>query len=371
MSKKILVTGGAGFIGSHLADKLVIEGHKVRILDNLEPQVHSGVPSYINPDAEFIRGDIRNEDDLKRVLKDTEVVFHYAAMVGVGQSMYQIHKYTDVNTGGTAKLLEMMINPIHRVEKLIVASSMSIYGEGAYKCEGCGVVYPKLRTEAQFETGDWELSCPKCGKTARPIPTDEDKPLYPTSVYAVSKRDQEEMCLAVGRAYGIPAVALRFFNTYGTRQSLSNPYTGVCAIFLSRIKSDKPPLVFEDGRQARDFVSVHDIAQASILAMNKTEADFESFNVGTGKPITISEVASTLIKLYGKKLEPELTGKYRAGDIRHCYADISKIRSKLKYEPKTDFDAGMKELIAWSETAQFDDKTQQAQDELKRRKLIK
>jgi dTDP-L-rhamnose 4-epimerase len=371
VAKKVLVTGGAGFIGSHLVDKLVANGHKVRILDDLEPQVHSGIPSYICRDAEFVRGDVRNEDDLEQALKGIDIVFHYAAMVGVGQSMYQIQKYTDVNIGGTAKLLERLINTSHQVEKIIVASSMSIYGEGAYRCEECGIVYPKLRTEAQFEAGEWELFCPKCGTIAQPVPTDEDKPLYPTSVYAVAKRDQEELCLSVGRAYGIPAVALRFFNTYGSRQSLSNPYTGVCAIFLSRIKSNKPPLVFEDGRQARDFVSVHDIVQASILAMNKSEADYESFNVGTGKPVTISEVASTLIELYGKKLEPELTGKYRAGDIRHCYADISKIRSKLKYEPRVDFQSGMKELIAWSETAQFDDRTQQAQDELRQRKLIK
>jgi dTDP-L-rhamnose 4-epimerase len=371
VAKKILVTGGAGFIGSHLVDKLVIDGHSVRILDNLEPQVHSGVPSYLNPDAEFIRGDIRNEDDLNRALRDVEVIFHYVAMVGVGQSMYQIHKYTEVNTCGTAKLLEIMASRTHRIEKLIVASSMSIYGEGAYECQGCGMVYPKLRSESQLEAAEWDLSCPKCGGTTKPVPTDEDKPLHPTSVYAISKRDQEEMCLAVGRAYGIPTVALRFFNTYGSRQSLSNPYTGVCAIFLSRIKGNKPPLIFEDGRQARDFVSVSDIVQASLLAMNNAEADYESFNVGTGRPVTISEVASILIKLCGKNLEPELTGKYRAGDIRHCYADISKIRSKLQFKPRVDFEEGMKELIEWSESAQFDDKTQQAQDELKVRKLIK
>ena len=316
MAKTILVTGGAGFIGSHLVDKLVTDGHRVRILDNLEPQVHSGMPSYLNPEAEFIKGDIRSEDDLSRALKNVEVVFHYVAMVGVGQSMYQIHKYTEVNTCGTAKLLEILVNRARSIEKLIIASSMSIYGEGAYRCKGCGMVYPKLRSETQLEAAEWELSCPKCGGIAEPVPTGEDKPLYPTSVYAVSKRDQEEMCLAVGRAYGIPTVALRFFNTYGSRQSLSNPYTGVCAIFLSRIKSNRSPLIFEDGRQARDFVSVNDIVQASLLAMNKAEADYESFNVGSGKSVTISEVARTLIKLCGKKLEPELTAKYRTGDIR-------------------------------------------------------
>jgi len=371
VGKTILVTGGAGFIGSHLVDKLVEDGHRVKVLDSLEPQVHNGAPSYLNHETEFIEGDIRNEGDLNKALKHTDVVFHYAAAVGVGQSMYQIHKYTEVNTCGTAKLLDIIVNGNHKIEKLIIASSMSIYGEGAYKCKGCGIVYPKLRSEAQLEAAEWELACPKCGQIAKPVHTDEDKPLYPTSVYAVSKRDQEEMCLAVGRAYGIPTVALRFFNTYGSRQSLSNPYTGVCAIFISRIKSNSPPLVFEDGRQARDFVSVSDIVQASLLAMNAAEADYESFNVGTGKPITISEVARILIKLCGKKLQPQLTAKYRAGDIRHCYADISKIRAKLKFEPKVNFEEGMKQLIEWSESAQFDDKTQQAQDELRKRKLIK
>lgn len=371
MSRKILVIGGAGFIGSHLVDRLVADGHKVRILDNLEPQVHAEVPSYLNPEAEFIKGDVRAEDDLARALKGIEVAFHYAAMVGVGQSMYQIHRYTEVNTAGTAKLLEAIVNKARGLEKLVVASSMSVYGEGSYKCGSCGVVYPRERSEPQLETAKWELVCPQCGKPAKPVPTDEDKPLHPTSVYAITKRDQEEICLSVGRAYGIPTVALRFFNTYGPRQSLSNPYTGVCAIFLSRVKSGKPPLVFEDGLQTRDFVSVHDIVQASVLAMNSTEAHYECFNVGTGKPVTILEVARTLIALCGKKQEPELVGKYRAGDIRHCYADISKIKSGLRFEPRVDFETGMKELIEWSETAQFADKTQQAQEELQSRKLIK
>lgn len=371
MAKRVLVIGGAGFIGSHLVDRLVTDGYKVRILDNLEPQVHVDVPDYLNPEAEFVRGDVRAEDDLARGLKDIDVVFHYAAMVGVGQSMYQIHKYTEVNTIGTAKLLETIVNSYRDLEKLIVASSMSVYGEGAYKCESCGMVYPKTRSESQLEAAEWELACPRCGKPAKPVPTDEDKPLYPTSVYAITKMDQEELCLSVGRAYGVPTVALRFFNTYGTRQSLSNPYTGVCAIFLSRIRSGKPPLIFEDGLQTRDFVSVHDVVQASMLAMNSTEADYECFNVGTGKPVTILEVAKTLSLLCGYKQEPELVGKYRAGDIRHCYADISKIKSKLNFEPRVDLATGMRELIEWSETAQFEDRTRQAQEELIKRKLIK
>ena len=370
MGKKILVTGGAGFIGSHLVDKLVENGHRVRVLDNLEPQVHSELPKYLNSEAEFINGDIRNEDDIKMVLRNIEIVLHHTAAVGVGQSMYQIYKYIDINAGGTAKLLDVIVNGKYDIEKLIVASSMSIYGEGTYRCENCGIVYPKLRSESQLEAGEWNLTCPKCNRKLEPVHTDEDKPLYPTSVYAVSKRDQEELCLSVGRVYKIPTVALRYFNVYGPRQSLSNPYTGVCAIFLSRIKNGKRPLIFEDGLQSRDFVSVHDIVQANLLAMTKEEADYEAFNVGTGKPISILEISRILIKLCAKELEPEVIGKYRAGDIRHCYPDISKIKAKLGYSPQVSMEEGMKELMQWSEYIQAEDRTAQAQAELKKKRLI-
>ena len=368
--KRILVTGGAGFIGSHIVDALVKDGHIVRVLDNLEPQVHSEVPGYLNADADFVRGDIRSEGAIKKALKDIEVVFHHTAAVGVGQSMYQIHKYVDINAGGTAKLLDTIVNGKYSIEKLVVASSMSIYGEGAYSCGRCGIVYPKQRTEHQLESGEWDLECPKCNRKLEPVPTDEDKPLYPTSVYAVSKRDQEELCLSVGSAYKIPTVALRYFNVYGPRQSLSNPYTGVCAIFLSRIKNDQPPLIFEDGNQSRDFVSVHDIVRANLLAMSKKEADYEAFNVGTGKPISILEIARMLIRLCGKELEPEIISKYRAGDIRHCYPDISKIKAKLDYSPKINIADGMKELIEWGEHTEAIDYSAQAQAELATKGLI-
>jgi dTDP-L-rhamnose 4-epimerase len=369
-SKRILVTGGAGFIGSHIVDALVKEGHKVRILDNLEPQVHSEAPRYLNPESEFINGDIRNEDNVKNALSNVEVVFHHTAAVGVGQSMYQIQKYVDVNAGGTAKLLDAIVNGKYNLEKIVVASSMSIYGEGAYSCGNCGIVYPKQRSESQLEAGEWDLKCPKCDQKLEPAPTDENKPLYPTSVYAISKRDQEELCLSVGRAYKIPTVALRYFNVYGPRQSLSNPYTGVCAIFLSRIKNDKRPLIYEDGMQSRDFVSVHDIVRANLLAMNQPEADYEAFNVGTGNPISIMEIARMLIRLCGKELEPEIIFKYRAGDIRHCYPDISKIRTKLGYSPQVILEDGMRELIEWGEYTEAVDKTAQAQAELLKKGLI-
>ena len=368
---KIIVTGGAGFIGSHIVDALV-EEHEVVVLDSVELQVHAkGKPSYLNENVTYMFDDIRNKEKLKEALFDAEVVFHQAAAVGVGQSMYQIERYVDVNTMATAKLLDILVNEEHEVKKLIVASSMSIYGEGTYKCGDCGVVYPSLRTEEQLKKREWEMKCPQCGKVVKPVPTGEDKTLQPTSIYAITKRDQEEMCLQIGRAYGIPVVALRYFNVYGPRQSLSNPYTGVCAIFSSRIKNRNPPPIFEDGWQTRDFVSVHDIVQANLLAMKSLSANYDAFNVGTGKATSILEIAQTLIELYGKgKLKPEITSKYRAGDIRHCYADISKIKNKLGYSPKVDFEKGMKELVNWGEKQEAADKFEQAHEELLEKGLV-
>jgi dTDP-L-rhamnose 4-epimerase len=297
MVKKILVTGGAGFIGSHLVDRLIQEGHEVRILDNLEEQVHRTLPEYINPRAEFIKDDIRNYRDVDLALTDIDTVFHEAAMVGVGQSMYHVNKYIGVNTYGTANLLEYLINGENSVKKLIVASSMSIYGEGAYHCEDHDMVFPHQRPEEQMKRKDWDLYCPICGKIIKAIPTPESKPPHPTSIYAISKKNQEEMSMLIGRTYGLPTVILRYFNTYGPRQTLSNPYTGVCAIFSSRLLNNNPPVVFEDGCQTRDFSSVHDIVQANILAMEQSNADYKVFNVGSGSPVSIADIAITLASL--------------------------------------------------------------------------
>lgn len=366
---KILVTGGAGFIGSHIVDELIKEGHYVRIFDNLEPQVHNQAPKYLNKDAEFINGDMRDVPALEAVIKDIEVIFHEAAMVGVGQSMYQVKRYVDVNTAGTANLLDLLVNKDHDVKKLIVASSMSIYGEGTYSCEDCGVVYPALRSDEQLKDHDWEMNCPNCGKYVMPVPTKETKPLQPTSIYAVTKKDQEEMSLAIGRSYGLPTVALRYFNVYGPRQALSNPYTGVCAIFSSRIKNDNPPIIFEDGLQSRDFVSVHDIVQANMLVLNKSSANYDVFNVGSGRQASISDIATILAGLYGKKLVPDIVNKYRSGDIRHCFADISKIK-KLGFEPSVSIDMGMKELVDWGKTQEAEDRGDRAYSELMERGLV-
>lgn len=371
MTKKILVTGGAGFIGSFLVDKLVEQGHSVRILDNLDEQVHQGkMPDYLNKKAEFMKGDVRNTEDLKKALADIETVFHEAAAVGVGQSMYQINYYVDVNTLGTANLLDFIVNKKNDVKKIIVASSMSTYGEGSYECGKCGRVRPPLRPVEQMEKKEFELKCPRCGKATKPVPIDEEAKQVCNSIYAITKKDQEGMVLNIGKSYGIPAVALRYFNVYGPRQSLSNPYTGVAAIFLSRIKNDNPPIVYEDGLQTRDFISVHDIVQANMLAMESRNADYEVFNVGTGKPIAIKKIAEILARLYGKDIKPNITNNFRKGDIRHCFADISKIQAKLDFEPKVSFEEGMKELIAWSRGAKAEDKFEKAAKELKDKGLI-
>jgi len=372
MEKKILVTGGAGFIGSYLVDKLIELGYEVMVFDNLEPQVHGDgqkTPEYLNKECEFIKGDIRNRDELKKALKDREIVFHQAAAVGVGQSMYEINKYTEVNILGTSNLLDILANENHRVEKLIIASSMSVYGEGKYSCVNCGVVYPKSRSLSQLKKGEWEMRCPFCNQEVQSLPTDEEKPLHPTSVYSISKRDQEEMCLTIGRAYRIPTVALRYFNVYGPRQALSNPYTGVAAIFSSRILNNHPPCIFEDGLQSRDFTHVSDIVQANLLAMESNDADYEVFNVGTGRPLTVLNIAEALIESLSSSVDMNIVRKYREGDIRHCYADISKIRDQLGFQPKVKFEKGISEFIGWVRGEEARDQFEKSRRELEEKGL--
>jgi dTDP-L-rhamnose 4-epimerase len=274
--------------------------------------------------------------------------------------MYEIAHYMGVNTQGTAVLLQELLNRKSRVEKLILASSMSIYGEGKYLCAQCGEVAPPLRSNEQLRAKDWEMHCPTCGETLTPIATDESKPLQCSSIYALSKKDQEEMCLLFGRTYGLPVVALRYFNIYGSRQALSNPYTGVAAIFASRLLNGNRPLVFEDGEQMRDFVSVQDVAQANLLAMQSSGADGMALNIGSGEPISIREVAAALASALGTEIAPELTGKYRAGDIRHCFGDISAARTYLRYEPQVRFTKGVEELVEWLQGQQPQDRAAEA-----------
>jgi dTDP-L-rhamnose 4-epimerase len=372
MKPLVLVTGGAGFIGSHIVEMLLELGYPVRVYDKLVEQVHSGTgPKYVPKGAEFIQGDMRDVDMLRRALNGVRLIVHDAAEVGVGQSMYEIVRYVDANTGGTAVLLELLANEPHQVEKIVVASSMSIYGEGAYFCDDDGDVYPRLRAEEQLARHEWEVACPGCGWPIAPHPTPEEKPLFPTSIYAISKMDQELMCLAVGQAYRIPVVALRYFNTYGPRQALSNPYTGVAAIFSSRLLHRRAPVIFEDGHQTRDFIHVTDIARANILALESDRANGQVFNIGTGQPTSVLDAARTLSERLNVDIEPEIVGKYRAGDIRHCYADVSRVRDLLGFEARVGFEDGMGELVDWVREQEAIDSVDSARAELERRGLTR
>ncbi|MBK6264974.1 NAD-dependent epimerase/dehydratase family protein [Marivirga sp. S37H4] len=369
MKKRVLITGGAGFIGSHLADELIAYGYNVRALDNLSEQVHGTParrPEYLHPEVELIVGDVRDELAVLEALRDVDIVFHFAAMVGVGQSMYQVKEYTEVNNFGTSVLLEALVEK--PVEKLVIASSMSVYGEGLYKDESGNLVHECERKLKDLRNQKWEMYTDD-GKHYIPLATPENKKPSLSSVYALSKYDQERMGLIMGKAYDIPTTALRFFNVYGTRQSLSNPYTGVLAIFASRLLNNNPPLIFEDGMQKRDFVHVKDVARACRLALETSKSNDEVFNIGSGYHYTIHEIAEKLAKVMGKEISAELTSKYRLGDIRHCFADLSKAREVLGYEPMVDFEDGLYELAQWLEGQIAVDSVHEATEELASRGL--
>lgn len=370
MAQRILITGGAGFIGSHLADELLLRGYKVRALDNLTEQVHgkdAQRPAYLNPEVELLVGDVRDRKMVQEALQDIDAVFHFAARVGVGQSMYEIEDYTAVNNLGTAILLEELIkNP---VKKLVVASSMSIYGEGLYSAPDGTLVENADRGIEQLRQAKWEVFN-EAEELLEPVPTPESKRPSLASVYALSKYDQEKLCLITGRAYSIPTVALRFFNVFGTRQALSNPYTGVLAIFASRYLNNRAPMIFEDGNQKRDFVSVYDVVQACRLALEVPEAAGHVFNVGSGRSFTINEIAVKMAAVLDKpELLPEISGKYRVGDIRHCYADISKAKQLLGYAPKVSLEEGLIELAEWLKGQVAIDQVDKASAELVARGL--
>ena len=366
----ILITGGAGFIGSHVADLLLERGYDVRVLDSLDPQVHPSRrrPDYLDPRVALEEGDVRDPDALRRALDGVDGVIHLAARVGVGQSMYEIASYTSTNTLGTAMLLERLVE--RPVARLIVASSMSLYGEGRYRTLDGAIVDDVERSADAIRRGLWDPA-DDAGEPLVPLPTPETKTPRLASVYAISKFDQERLAIVTGGAYGIPTVALRFFNVYGTRQALSNPYTGVLAIFASRLLNDRPPLLFEDGRQRRDFVSVADVARACLLALEAPEAQVagQALNVGSGQSWTVADVARLLASTLGKDIEPELTARSRVGDIRHCFADIGEAAARLGYQPAVTLDDGLVELAEWLADQAPDDLVPVAARELEQRGL--
>jgi dTDP-L-rhamnose 4-epimerase len=370
MAKRVLITGGAGFIGSHVASLLLSSGYSVRILDNLSPQVHRNGqrPPYLSEHAELIVGDIRDEMRVERALHGIDAVIHMAAAVGVGQSMYEIVSYTQINDCGTAVLLQALAQ--RPVERLICASSMSVYGEGLARDARGRIVAPPERSSEQLRAGRWELE-DEDGAPLTPLPTPETKQPSLSSVYALNKFAQERLCLIAGRAYSIPTFALRFFNVYGPHQALSNPYTGVLAIFAARLLNNKPPLVFEDGLQRRDFVHVQDVAHACLLALEADRGAFETYNIGSGDSRSILSVAADLARVMNRAaIVPQIVGKYRMGDIRHCFADVAKSRATLGFVPQVRFEAGLAELAEWLGGQVAEDRVDRATAELESRGLV-
>ncbi len=375
--KNILISGGAGFIGSNLTKKLVSKGYNITILDNLSKQIHgkdqkSELYNSIKEISTFILGDVCNEEDWKKSLKGQDAVIHLAAETGTGQSMYEISRYNDVNILGTSHLLDFLANNKNSVKKLIIASSRSIYGEGKYKCENHGVVYPNDRIASNMMKGKFDLFCDVCGSELNLMPTDENSKIHPSSIYGITKQQQEQMILLMGKSLGIPAVALRYQNVYGPGQSLSNPYTGILSIFSTRMLNGNDIDIYEDGEESRDFVFIDDVVEATILALEKEEANHQIFNVGSGEATTVSQVANSLKSLYNSNANISIDGSFRLGDIRHNYADLNKIKNLLGFTAKFDFQTGISRFADWVKTQEVkEDKYEQSLNELKNKGLIK
>lgn len=379
MKKKLLITGGAGFIGSSLALELLGRNYEITILDNLSGQVHgpdvykSELYRRIDGKVKFIMGDVRSKRDWEQALNGQEIVVHYAAETGTGQSMYEIEKYADVNIKGTAILLDILANKSnHNIKKIIIASSRSIYGEGKYECKDHGVVYPKERSEENMLRGDFKVKCPLCNKDALLLPTDENSKIHPSSIYGLTKQTQEEMCMITGKALNIPVVAFRYQNVYGPGQSLSNPYTGILSIFSTRIKNGNDINIFEDGDESRDFVYIQDVVDATVLGIELDAANYNVYNVGSGKRTSVTTVAKSLIAEYGSKVNYSISGNFRLGDIRDNYADLSKIKTDLGFVPKVSFEQGIALFARWVSLQEIkDDSYNKSIEEMKEKGLLK
>ena len=376
MGKSILVTGGAGFIGSHLVEVLVEAGHAVRVLDNLEPQAHGNLaeagrwPDYCHPGAEYVLGDVRDRAVMERSAASVEVVYHLAATTGMGQSMYQIAKYTEVNVQGTANLLEAFAQRAGQVERVVLSSSRAVYGEGLYNCQRCGRVCPGVRSAERLAKQQWDVACPNCQGPVEPLPTPESKPLSPGSIYAVTKQSQEQLCLCFGQAYQVPVAILRLFNVYGPRQSAANPYTGIIPTFLGRLRNHQPPEVYEDGRMTRDFVHVSDAVRACMRALDIPHALVA--NVGSGQPTALLELAQLLADLSAAGVQPQVVGSARVGDIRHCSADLTHAKATLGYDPVTVSPReGLQGLLLEAFNGADNDVWEAAKNELMRARLLR
>lgn len=372
----VLITGGAGFIGSELANQLMKKGHNVTVFDNLSEQVHGTDPENKYAPARgihFIKGDVRDRTSLQDALNDQNAVIHLAAETGTGQSMYEVRKYSDVNIGGTACLLDILTNEEHAIQKVIVASSRALYGEGKYRCEEHGIVYPDFRKEKEMLQGRFEARCPVCDKPAANLPTDEISKWNPGSIYGITKQTQEQLVLTACRSIEIPAIAFRYQNVYGPGQSLLNPYTGILSIFSTRIKNGKRIDVFEDGDQGRDFVYISDAVEATIRGLESPDTNWEAFNVGSGELTTVRNVAETLVSEYGATdTEIRITGSFRVGDIRNNHADLKKINTLLGFEPRVTFEQGIREFTKWVNHQEIkEDKLAQSLEEMKARGLYK
>lgn len=371
----ILITGGAGFIGSRLALALIGRNHSVTLLDNLSAQVHGAdaqIPARLSDKLRFIRGDVRSRSDWVEALQGQECVVHLAAETGTGQSMYEISRYVDVNVGGTGLMLDVLANSRHAVRRLLVASSRAIYGEGKYDCARCGVVYPQSRSASAMERGDFEVKCPHCGANVSLLPTDEESKIHPSSLYGITKQTQEQMVMTVGKSLGLDAVALRYQNVYGPGQSLSNPYTGILSIFSTRIRNGHEILVFEDGTESRDFVFIDDVVRATVTCVDHPKAAGEVFNVGSGVGTDVATVARSLVQAYGADVPVRVSGNFRAGDIRHNVASLEKIRRTLGFEASVDFTAGLRRFTQWvTEQDVGADAFEQSVEEMKAKGLFK
>jgi dTDP-L-rhamnose 4-epimerase len=351
---KILITGGAGFIGSNLALKLISKGYQVRVLDILSPQIHGNTPELSSPlylsikgKVEFLKGDITDKHNIEEAIVGQDAIIHLAAETGTGQSMYEIKKYCDINIGGTALLLDILTNQDHSIKKIVFASSRAIYGEGKYECTMDGPVYPDARRDDHMKKGEFECRCPKCGSLIKLMPTSEDSQIHPISVYGITKQTQEQMVFTVGKALGIPVVGFRYQNVYGPGQSLSNPYTGILSIFSTIMLQNREINIFEDGMESRDYVYIDDVVEATIMGLEKEEANNHAFNIGTGVSISVNSVANLLLKNYNSMSRCRISGNYRVGDIRHNFADMRLAKEELGFRPSYDIEHGIEKFTSW------------------------